>query len=228
MSQDSFSFTNLVLSAHWVVQLVLVLLLASSIISWAIALKKYTELKSSMLLSRRFWLRFHHEESFVQLSQNLRGKTNSPVSRLFFAAMDEWQVSTQRRHAQRQTLEERISRVLSFKILEENARCERLLPILATIGSSAPFVGLFGTVWGIMNSFRAISAMQQSSLAVVAPGIAEALFATALGLVAAIPATIFYNLLLVRANQVQLDLEAFAEQLTIRFSRQFDDMAGKN
>ena len=228
MTQDSFSFASLLLSAHWVVQLVLVLLIASSVLSWAVALKKYTELKTSMLLNRSFWLRFHREESFVQLSRSLDGRTSSPIARLFLAAMEEWQLSTKRRNAQRQTLEERISRVLSFKILEENARCERLLPILATIGSNAPFVGLFGTVWGIMNSFRAIAASQQSSLAVVAPGIAEALFATALGLVAAVPATIFYNLLLVRAHQVQLDLEAFAEQLTIRFSRQFDDMSGRS
>ena len=145
--------------------------------------------------------------------------------RLFVSAMEEWKISTSRRHAQRQTLEERIARILSLRLLEENARNERLLPVLATIGSSAPFIGLFGTVWGIMNSFRSIAATQQSSLAVVAPGIAEALFATAMGLVAAIPATIFYNLLLVRANRIHLDLEAFVEQLTIRFSRQFDDMA---
>ncbi len=227
MTQSSFNFISLILEAHWVVQLVLLLLVASSIASWAIAFKKYVELKTTAILNRQFWSQFHREPSFLKLAQGLRPTDRCPLRRLFLAAMGEWKVSTERRNAQRQTLEERIARVLSFKMLEESARNEQLLPILATIGSNAPFVGLFGTVWGIMNSFRAIAAMQQSSLAVVAPGIAEALFATALGLVAAIPATIFYNLLLVRTNQVQQDLEAFAEQLTIRFSRQFDDMSSK-
>ncbi len=228
MSQESFGFTSLLLSAHWVVQLVLALLAFASVLSWAIALKKYAEMKTTVFLNHRFWLRFHHESSILKLSQELREGDRCPLVRLFLSAMEEWKMSTKHRHAQRQTLEERIARILSLRLLEENARSERLLPLLATIGSTAPFVGLFGTVWGIMNSFRSIAATQQSSLAVVAPGIAEALFATALGLLAAIPATIFYNLLLVRANRIHLDLEAFVEQLTIKFSRQFDDMATAN
>ena len=228
MSQESFGFAALLLSAHWVVQVVLLLLAFFSVLSWAVALKKYAEMKTTTFLNQRFWMRFHHESSILKLSQELRVQDRCPLVRLFVSAMEEWKISTHRRHAQRQTLEERIARILSLHLLEENARNERLLPVLATIGSSAPFIGLFGTVWGIMNSFRAISATQQSSLAVVAPGIAEALFATALGLVAAIPATIFYNLLLVRANRIHLDLETFVEQLTIRFSRQFDDMASSS
>lgn len=224
MSPNSFGLLPLLLSAHWVVKTVLGVLLFFSVLSWAIAIRKYLELKTISILNKRFWTQFHSEDSVIALSNNVTAQSLCPLARLFSSAMTEWRLSTQRSNAPRQTLEERIERVLSLKLLEECARGERLLPVLATIGSSAPFIGLFGTVWGIMNSFRSIAITQQSSLAVVAPGIAEALFATALGLLAAVPATIFYNLLLVRANRVNTDSETFVEQLSVRLSRHFDAM----
>jgi biopolymer transport protein TolQ len=148
------------------------------------------------------------------------------MSAIFAAAMREWRRSAAKGlvgGSLRASLQDRIERVMSVTIGREMERLERFMAYLATVGSTAPFVGLFGTVWGIMNSFQAIAAQKNTSLAVVAPGIAEALFATALGLVAAIPAVVAYNKLSTDFGRYAGRLEAFASEFSAILSRQLDE-----
>ncbi len=151
------------------------------------------------------------------------------MSSVFAAAMREWRRSMAKglagSSATRMTLQERIERVMQVTAGREMQRLERYMPFLATVGSTSPFVGLFGTVWGIMNSFAAIAAAKNTSLAVVAPGIAESLFATALGLVAAIPAVIFYNKFSTDFGRYAGRLEAFGSEFSAILSRQLDEKA---
>ncbi len=151
------------------------------------------------------------------------------MSSVFAAAMREWRRSMAKgivaTTATRMTLQERIERVMQVTAGREMERLERYMPFLATVGSTAPFVGLFGTVWGIMNSFQAIAAAKNTSLAVVAPGIAESLFATALGLVAAIPAVIVYNKFSTDFGRYAGRLEAFGAEFSAILSRQLDEKA---
>ena len=153
--------------------------------------------------------------------------TSKEVSAIFSAAMREWRRSTSRSGADRevshQSLAERVDRVMQITLNRELEQLERYMTFLASVGSTAPFVGLFGTVWGIMNSFTAIAMSKNTSLAVVAPGIAEALFATALGLVAAIPAVIAYNKLSTDINRYAGRLEGFAGEFAAILSRQTED-----
>ena len=148
------------------------------------------------------------------------------MSSVFAAAMREWRRSMAKglagSSATRMTLQERIERVMQVTAGREMQRIERYMPFLATVGSTSPFVGLFGTVWGIMTSFRSIAASKNTSLAVVAPGIAEALFATAIGLFAAIPALIAYNKLQGDVAKMQAKLEGFADEFSSILSRQID------
>ena len=145
------------------------------------------------------------------------------MAALFVAAMREWKRSFEGNARTIGGLQMRIEKVMEVTIAREVERLERRLLVLATIGSAGPFVGLFGTVWGIMTSFQSIAASKNTSLAVVAPGIAEALFATALGLVAAIPATIFYNKFAAEVNKQAQRLEGFADEFAAILSRQIDE-----
>ena len=145
------------------------------------------------------------------------------MAALFVAAMREWKRSFEGRAAPSAGLQMRIEKVMDVTIAREIERLERRLLVLATVGSAGPFIGLFGTVWGIMNSFQSIAASKNTSLAVVAPGIAEALFATAIGLVAAIPATIFYNKFVSEVNKQAHRLEGFADEFSAILSRQIDE-----
>jgi biopolymer transport protein TolQ len=145
------------------------------------------------------------------------------MAALFVAAMREWKRSFEGNARAIGGLQMRIEKVMEVTIAREVERLERRLLVLATIGSAGPFVGLFGTVWGIMTSFQSIAASKNTSLAVVAPGIAEALFATALGLVAAIPATIFYNKFAAEVNKQAQRLEGFADEFAAILSRQIDE-----
>src|SRR6185437_2390837 len=152
-----------------------------------------------------------------------------PMSAIFASAMREWRRSAAKGLTGaanlRASLQDRIERVMAVTLGREMDRLERFMAYLATVGSTAPFVGLFGTVWGIMNSFQSIAAAKNTSLAVVAPGIAEALFATALGLVAAIPAVIAYNKLSTDFGRYAGRLEAFASEFGAILSRQLDEKA---
>jgi biopolymer transport protein TolQ len=145
------------------------------------------------------------------------------MAALFVAAMREWKRSFEGNTRTIGGLQMRIEKVMEVTIAREVERLERRLLVLATVGSAGPFVGLFGTVWGIMTSFQSIAASKNTSLAVVAPGIAEALFATALGLVAAIPATIFYNKFAAEVNKQAQRLEGFADEFAAILSRQIDE-----
>jgi len=190
-----FSFWSLFVRADWVVKLVMIILIIASIWSWAIAVDKGITM---FLLKRRaklFEETFWSGKTLDELSRAMGGDTRDPMARVFAAAMREYDESmtSPRNDAAILSTRERIDRVMNLVVNRELSKAERGLSVLATIGSASVFIGLFGTVWGIMNSFRAIAASQNTNLSVVAPGIAEALFATALGLIAAIPAVIFYN-----------------------------------
>jgi biopolymer transport protein TolQ len=145
------------------------------------------------------------------------------MAALFVAAMREWKRTYEGGGKAIGTLTQRIEKVMNVTVNREVDRLERRLLVLATVGSAGPFIGLFGTVWGIMTSFQSIAASKNTSLAVVAPGIAEALFATAIGLVAAIPATIFYNKFISEVNRLAQRMDGFADEFSAILSRQVDE-----
>jgi biopolymer transport protein TolQ len=209
------SLIALFLQAHWVVKTVMLGLLACSVWVWAIAIDKiflYGRTKRAM---DRFEQAFWSGQSIEELYRALSAKPTQSMAACFVAAMREWKRSFESQM--------RIEKVMNVSIAREVERLERRLLVLATVGSAGPFVGLFGTVWGIMSSFQSIAASKNTSLAVVAPGIAEALFATAIGLIAAIPATIFYNKFTSEVNRQAQRLEGFADEFSAILSRQIDE-----
>jgi biopolymer transport protein TolQ len=166
---------------------------------------------------------FWSGQSLEELYKTLSARPPSNMAALFVAAMREWKRSFEGQARSFMGLQARIEKVMDVTIAREVAHLERRLLVLATVGSAGPFIGLFGTVWGIMTSFQSIAASKNTSLAVVAPGIAEALFATALGLVAAIPATIFYNKFISEVNRQAQRMEGFADEFAAILSRQIDE-----
>jgi len=221
------SLIELFRNAHLVVQLVIVGLLLASIWSWAIIIEKLFLFAKTRKETGKFEQVFWSGQSLEELYQALAQRRNTGVAALFVAAMREWKRSTEREGGDRAArpmpgVQLRVEKVMDVTISREVERLERRLTFLATVGSTAPFVGLFGTVWGIMSSFQAIAASKNTSLAVVAPGIAEALFATALGLLAAIPAVIFYNKFNAEVARYAARLEGFADEFGAILSRQID------
>ena len=209
--------------AHWIVKAVMLGLLACSVWVWAIAIDKiflYARTRRSM---DRFEQAFWSGESIEELYRTLSVKPTHSMAACFVAAMREWKRSFESHARSVAGLQMRIEKVMNVSIAREVERLERRLLVLATVGSAGPFVGLFGTVWGIMSSFQSIAASKNTSLAVVAPGIAEALFATAIGLIAAIPATIFYNKFISEVNRQAQRLEGFADEFSAILSRQIDE-----
>jgi biopolymer transport protein TolQ len=209
--------------AHWIVKGVMLGLLACSVWVWAIAIDKiflYARTRRSM---DRFEQAFWSGESIEELYRTLSAKPTHSMAACFVAAMREWKRSFESQARSVAGLQMRIDKVMNVSIAREVERLERRLLVLATVGSAGPFVGLFGTVWGIMSSFQSIAASKNTSLAVVAPGIAEALFATAIGLIAAIPATIFYNKFISEVNRQAQRLEGFADEFSAILSRQIDE-----
>ncbi len=216
----------LFMQADWVVKSVMVGLVLASIICWAIIFSKLAAYARARIEMRRFEKAFAQGEPLGTLHERLKQqRRSSGLTALFIAAMDEWNGSHAANASNPAGLQARLRLVLDGAIAEESDKLEQSLPFLATVGSAAPFIGLFGTVWGIMNSFTAIAASKDTSLAVVAPGIAEALFATAIGLLAAIPAVIAYNKLSIDAGKLLGRLEAFADKLAVLLSRQADAKA---
>jgi biopolymer transport protein TolQ len=213
-------------SAHIVVKLVMVGLLAASIWCWAIIVNKALLFARTRKSMDRFEQVFWSGSSLEELYTTLADRPTTAMSTLFVAAMREWKRSFQHAHASFMGLQARIEKVLDVSIAREVERLESNLLVLATVASAGPFVGLFGTVWGIMTSFRSIAASKNTSLAVVAPGIAEALFATAIGLFAAIPALIAYNKLQGEVAKNQARMESFADEFSAILSRQIDQHAG--
>jgi biopolymer transport protein TolQ len=211
--------------AHWIVKTVMLGLLACSVWVWAIAIDKiilYSRTKRAM---DRFEQAFWSGQSIEELYRALSAKPTQSMAACFVAAMREWKRSFESHARSFAGLQMRIEKVMNVSIAREIERLERRLLVLATVGSAGPFVGLFGTVWGIMSSFQSIAASKNTSLAVVAPGIAEALFATAIGLIAAIPATIFYNKFTSEVNRQAQRLEGFADEFSAILSRQIDERA---
>lgn len=217
-----FSFIELFLQAHIVVQIVMAGLLLSSVWSWAIVVEKYFSFRRARNETDKFEQLFWSGQSLDELYNGLARGHTIAMAALFVAAMREWKRSVEGNARALGGIQLRVEKVMDVTISREMERLDRRLLFLATVGSTAPFVGLFGTVWGIMSSFQAIAASKNTNLAVVAPGIAEALFATALGLLAAIPAVIFYNKFSADSARVGQRLEAFADEFSAIVSRQID------
>ncbi len=216
-----FSLLGLFLQADWVVKGVMIGLFLASIWCWAIIANRTISYSRSQQKMRIFEKAFAGGASFEQL-RDLAHTQGGGLSAVFAAAMDEWEKSHAQQAANAPGLQSRLELVLDLAVSEQSQALEKQLGFLATIGSAGPFVGLFGTVWGIMNAFTAIAAAENTSLAVVAPGIAEALLATALGLLAAIPAVIAYNKLSADAGNLIARMEGFADRLAAMLSRQLD------
>ncbi|MFL6798804.1 MAG: protein TolQ [Xanthobacteraceae bacterium] len=220
----SLSIWALFSSADPIVQIVMIGLLLASVAVWAIAIDKLLLYARTRRAMDSFEQAFWSAQSLDELYRSLSSRPAHSMAALFVAAMREWKRSLEGKQPRSMGgLQMRIDKVMDVTIQREISRLERNLLVLATIGSAGPFVGLFGTVWGIMTSFRAIAGQQSTSLAVVAPGIAEALFATAIGLIAAIPATIFYNKFVSDVNKQAQRLEGFADEFSAFLSRQLDE-----
>ena len=187
---NDFSLWQLFLRADFVVKFVILLLLSSSIYSWALIFDKYKVFKKINLSTSEFENKFWKAKSAESLNNSLPAKTDDPLTKIFQQAMNEL-IKTKSKTSAIQSA--RVERILEISTDDQIKEIEKNFTFLATVGSTAPFIGLFGTVWGIMNSFQSIAISRNTSLAIVAPGIAEALFATALGLLAAIPAVVAYN-----------------------------------
>jgi biopolymer transport protein TolQ len=187
---NDFSLLQLFIRADFVVKSVIILLIASSVYSWALIFNKYKLFKKINLSTSDFENKFWKARSAENLNSNLPVKTVDPLTQIFKDAMSEL-IKTKSKSSAVQSA--RVERILEISTDNEIKKIEKDFTFLATVGATAPFIGLFGTVWGIMNSFQSIAISRNTSLAIVAPGIAEALFATALGLLAAIPAVIAYN-----------------------------------
>lgn len=217
------SLLALFLEASLVVQIVMIGLLLASIWCWAIIVDKWLLFKRVKRQTDKFEDVFWSGQSLEELYRSLSERSQSGMAALFVAAMGEWKRSFERNARSPIGLQTRIDKVLDVTMAREMERLERRLLFLATLGSAAPFIGLFGTVVGIMTSFQAIAGSKSTNLAVVAPGIAEALFATALGLLAAIPAVIAYNKLSADAGKIATRLEGFADEFSAILSRQIDE-----
>ncbi len=217
------SLLALFLEASITVQLVMIGLLLASVWSWAIIVDKWFLYARTKRQLDRFEKVFWSGQSLEELYRSLADRTPTGMGALFVSAMREWKRSHERGARSPIGLQTRLDKALDVSLAREIERLERRLMFLATVGSAAPFVGLFGTVIGIMTSFQAIAGSKSTSLAVVAPGIAEALFATALGLLAAIPATIFYNKFSSDVSKINLRLEGFADEFSAILSRQIDE-----
>ncbi len=223
----SLSMFDLFLQSDSIVKLVMLILLLASFWSWAVIFDKVLRLRRLQRAAASFEDTFWSGGSLDDLYDRVGTRPADPMSAVFGAAMREWRRSAAKgllgTPGMRSSLQQRIERVMNVTVGREMDRVERFMSFLATVGSTAPFVGLFGTVWGIMNSFQAIAASKNTSLAVVAPGIAEALFATALGLVAAIPAVVAYNKLATDFGRYAGRLEGFATEFSAILSRQLDE-----
>ncbi len=217
------SFLSLFLQAHFVVKLVMIGLIVASIWVWAIIIDKTLLFSRNRREMDQFEQVFWSGQSLEELYRSLSGRPNHGMASIFVAAMREWKRTYEGGVRSLAGLNQRLDKVMNVTIAREVERLESRLLVLATVGSAGPFIGLFGTVWGIMTSFQSIAASKNTSLAVVAPGIAEALFATAMGLIAAIPATIFYNKFISQAGRQAQRLEGFADEFSAILSRQIDE-----
>ncbi|MEM8848963.1 MAG: protein TolQ [Pseudomonadota bacterium] len=221
-SEIDFSIWALFLRATFTVKVVMIMLFGASVWVWAILIQKVIQFRrarsNAAAFDRAFWSGEPLDELFDQIGERPR----SASERIFVAAMAEWNRSHRDDGGLIAGAQARIDRTMDVAIAKERDRLGGGLTFLATVGSTAPFIGLFGTVWGIKHSFEQIALSGSTNLAVVAPGIAEALLATGIGLVAAIPAVIFYNKLSRDADKITGNFEAFADEFATILSRQLD------
>ena len=221
-----FSMLSLFLRADFVVKSVIIILILASLYSWTIIVAKLIRIKQLKKLEKEFEEIFWSGNSFEDLYETLNFNKQDPKSRIFCAAIAEWKKSKfdtlNDSPSNINSLKDRMQRSMSVTFNKESEIVEKNLTFLATAGSTAPFVGLFGTVWGIMNSFKSIAVAQNTNLSVVAPGIAEALFATALGLFVAIPAVVAYNKISSDLSKYFISLETFMDEFTTIFFRQLE------
>ena len=216
---DEFSLISLFFRADIVVKLVILILFAASIYSWTIIIHKIRLFRSLSKKSKEFETEFWSGRSLKDISSSVAALDESPIKYVFEEAVEEIEKSNKSSEKKIDTLIDRINRKIDAAIDFQNEKMSEYFSYLATIGATTPFIGLFGTVWGIMNSFQSIAISRNTSLAVVAPGIAEALFATALGLLAAIPAVIAYNIFTSQVNDENARMYRFKEHFNIIFSR---------
>jgi biopolymer transport protein TolQ len=209
--------------AGWVVKLVMLGLLAASIWTWAIIVDKVIAFARMRAALDRFEQVFWSGQSLEELYRSLSERKTTGMGAIFVAAMREWKKSFEKGARSPLGLQMRIDKAMDLALSREVERLEGRLGFLASVGSAGPFIGLFGTVVGIMTSFQAIAGSKSTNLAVVAPGIAEALLATAIGLLAAIPAVIAYNKLSSDANNIASRMEGFADEFSAILSRQIDE-----
>ena len=215
-----FSLWKLFLRADFVVKAVILILIASSIFSWALIFDKVRLFRRIDISTKSFEDKFWKSKSAEAFYKNLPQKSEDPLTVIFKSAMNEV-IKTRSKSTAVQSA--RVERVIEVSIDNQLKSIEKNFTYLATIGSTAPFIGLFGTVWGIMNSFQSIAIAQNTNLAVVAPGIAEALFATALGLFVAIPAVVAYNKISSDLSKYFISLETFIDEFTTIFFRQLEN-----
>ncbi|MBY8974880.1 protein TolQ [Rhodobacteraceae bacterium NNCM2] len=220
-----FSVYAMFARATWVVKAVMILLVVASFWSWAIIFEKMISFSKLKRQAGRFEDDFWSGQPLDELFDRLGDRARSPIERIFVSGMTEWRRSFGKSGGLIPGTTARIDRAMNVAISRESEAINRRLSFLATVGSVSPFIGLFGTVWGIKHAFESIATQQNTNLAVVAPGIAEALLATALGLLAAIPAVIAYNRLVADAEQLTGALENFADEFTTILGRQIDRSA---
>lgn len=230
---DGLSVMSLLINADIIVKGVILVLVVASFWCWTIIFDKTIRFRRLRVLAERFEAAFWSGGSLEELYDRIGTRPEHPMEAIFVAAMAEWRRSTTGNlgHGAGRTggqgltvgLHQRIGQAMQVALNREVEKLERYMDYLATVGSTAPFIGLFGTVWGIMNSFQSIAASKNTSLAVVAPGIAEALFATALGLVAAIPAVIAYNKLSGDLGRYEGRLDTFSAEFSAILSRQLEE-----
>jgi biopolymer transport protein TolQ len=223
MAQEiDFSFLALFLRATLTVKLVLILLTIASFWSWSIIIQRHINYRKVRSETSNFDEAFWSGEPLDELYDQIGGAPKGAVQKIFSAGMLEWRRSHRNDGALIPGAMSRIDRSMDVAIAKESEQLNTGLALLATVGSTAPFVGLFGTVWGIKNAFEEIAMQQNTNLAVVAPGIAEALLATGLGLLAAIPAVVFYNKLSSDSERIVAGYESFADEFATILSRQLD------
>lgn len=225
--EHDVSILGLFLQAGLIVKIVMIGLLAASVWTWAIVIDKTIAFKRMRSQLNRFEENFWSGQSLEELYRTLADRKTTGMGSLFVAAMREWKKSYERGARSPIGLQSRIDRAMDVALVREMDRLESRLGFLASVGSIAVYVGLFGTVIGIMTSFQAIAGSDSTNLAVVAPGIAEALLATAIGLLAAIPALLAYNKLTTDAGKIGSRLEAFADEFSGILSRQIDERAAQ-
>jgi len=221
-----FSMLSLFLRADFVVKSVIIILILASLYSWTIIVSKLIRIKLLKKLEREFEEIFWSGNSFEDLYETLNFNKQDPKSKIFCAAIAEWRKSKfdtlDDSPSNINSLKDRMQRSMTVTFNKESEIIEKNLTFLATAGSTAPFIGLFGTVWGIMNSFKSIAVAQNTNLSIVAPGIAEALFATALGLFVAIPAVVAYNKISSDLSKYFISLETFMDDFSTIFFRQLE------